>query len=464
MPTSRSRLTVPALLVRIMLLVVSTVSSQNLKIKLLEPSPSSVYTVTEVNQNLSISIIYEAEIFNKLEALSSQVCLRVNNADTEVLLLQSTCFDVEDGKVKKILDNVNVGNFIMSLDILDNQSKIIDRISSLFHVKEKRFLVPEITVVHTSTSSAVTAVNESHERDISVVVSESVDTKFAVVFVDFSLSASLLLESDYKVCANVAELHSGAMIMELFCLPPRQQFIETRSLLTGSYILSLAVYDTNMDSEIVPGRIFTNSLVTTRIHVKTLDDEDMVPSLDIGHEMQEFGILSPEHESEYEIKCPVTGVPSAVHQLLVCVEVHHSKNRAHKVDNTVADTENSLLELKTVVPLTCLAKDTYSFSLRGIATGLYKIKVILRLAHSPYTFYKTSEKIIKLDVRDFVEITPTYNWQMLHAWHTIPSGLETRCLHNSMIDSCHRHIHDLPVDRRRNDDINLLIIFLIVSL
>ena len=176
-------------------------------------------------------------------------------------------------------------------------------------------------MLHPSLSPAVMAGNEKQENEIIVVASESVGAKFTDLLVDFTLSASLLLDSDYEICAHVTELHSGAKIMTLSCVSPRQKSIEIKSLPIGNYALSLALYDTNMDNNTVLSRIYTNSMVKTLVHVKALNDLNMMPSLDVGFEVCELGVASSEHISDYEVKCPVTGVHSAVHQLLVCLEV-----------------------------------------------------------------------------------------------------------------------------------------------
>ena len=40
--------------------------------------------------------------------------------------------------------------------------------------------------------------------------------------------------------------------------------------------------------------------------------------------------------------------------------------------------------------------------------------------------YESTQRQVEIDIRVLVEFRPSYVWQRLHAWHTIPSGIETR--------------------------------------
>eukprot|EP01034_Spumella_vulgaris_P025286 gene25287-31724_t len=61
-----------------------------------------------------------------------------------------------------------------------------------------------------------------------------------------------------------------------------------------------------------------------------------------------------------------------------------------------------------------------------MTAGRYLATFVLRNEKSADVFYAASSVQIPVEVRPSEEFIPTYDWQTLHAWHTIPSGIVTR--------------------------------------
>ena len=62
---------------------------------------------------------------------------------------------------------------------------------------------------------------------------------------------------------------------------------------------------------------------------------------------------------------------------------------------------------------------------RKVPPGVFQIQGTFHVAGRPDVVLQTPASI-RVEVQLEMEFRPTYDWQPLHAWHTIPSGLITR--------------------------------------
>lgn len=191
-------------------------------------------------------------------------------------------------------------------------------------------------------------------------------------------------------------------------------------LTVGSYLLHLTLEEKTADD-------IKSILVTTAIDVKEI--KDITPHFAINRLSREIGLHPSDPKSDFIVKFPLEGIESAINLVQVCLEVYLISDRhAHDHLSKVLEDKQSDGHKKSmpIMDLTCIPKGKRSFSLKGVTEGVYDIRLILRLSSEPYTLFEESEVHISLDARVFVEMLPTYNWQQLYAWHTIPMGLETR--------------------------------------
>jgi hypothetical protein len=62
-----------------------------------------------------------------------------------------------------------------------------------------------------------------------------------------------------------------------------------------------------------------------------------------------------------------------------------------------------------------------------VGVGNHSLSLYFR-SRSALTTLTETMITVPLLLRYFVEFTPTYEWQRLHEWNTIPNGVETRCV------------------------------------
>ena len=152
-------------------------------------------------------------------------------------------------------------------------------------------------------------------------------------------------------------------------------------------------------------------------------------------------------------------VAAATHLVQTCMTVRRSisvegaGNRhagaSASAGGGVGDPSKAMLEL---LPPTCLPTEHRTVTLRGVPAGSYTAQFYLQplgvpaVANAPNTtlshfehkqqqhqhnqqqqlWFPSSLREVQLEVRLPVEFVPSYDWQLLHIWHTIPSGIETR--------------------------------------
>jgi len=81
---------------------------------------------------------------------------------------------------------------------------------------------------------------------------------------------------------------------------------------------------------------------------------------------------------------------------------------------------------EAVVPFYCLRKkDASSFSISSLPVGKFSVGLVLRDSQNQQVF-DSSKTTAHIEVGLPVEFVPSYEWQPLRAWHTIPSGIDTR--------------------------------------
>lgn len=66
------------------------------------------------------------------------------------------------------------------------------------------------------------------------------------------------------------------------------------------------------------------------------------------------------------------------------------------------------------------------FSLFKVPVGVHNFSLFFRSIHPPHRQFLDGAASGQVEVRRMEEFVPSYEWSTLHAWHTIPHGLQTR--------------------------------------
>lgn len=225
-----------------------------------------------------------------------------------------------------------------------------------------------------------------------------------------------------EVCVQITSAHNGDELLALTCFPAIDGITKKilDGLTLGSYFVHLTLQESTKNDATM-----SDVRITSVIDVKEL--KDVVPRFALNKFSREVGLESSGPKIDFTVKCPLRGVESAMNLVEVCAEVNLVKNLvANDNSGRISKDKQSDERNKLIMGLTCIPKGKRSFVLGGVTEGVYDIRLILRLSSQPFTLFKESEIHLNLDARPFVEMLPTYQWQQLHAWHTIPMGLQTR--------------------------------------
>ena len=404
--------------------------SQVAVIRIHEPTQSAIFLIKNDKETVTATIKYTFQVVNDEELVAStKICIQVTSASTKNDLLLS-CFPAKEGLTTKKLDGLYVGVFILVVTLRDeignNILETADRI--VFHVKELADALPKIAILKTPSNDETASLN-TVEGEIFLVASAPAEISVENAIIHYSLGESELEMSNFELCVNVVELHAVNAKSQFLYLPHTQREFSLHALEIGSYLMSLTWVEKNNDSTKMR-TLFPATKMNANIHVHSILDEKVVPRIEINEDHHEMGLTFGSLDNDFLVKCHVIGLESAVKRVQVCAQVDSVQQKSSLQTepndmNRIADI-NEDVHKKLLMPVKCLTVGKHSFTLHGITAGLYDIKLTLRLSSAPHDVIESSEVHMVLEARDMYEIVPSYNWQPLHPWHTIPLGIQTR--------------------------------------
>jgi hypothetical protein len=225
----------------------------------------------------------------------------------------------------------------------------------------------------------------------------------------YSYTSSLLDHSFFVLCAYILDLNTAQkkVKLPLTCLGPNDRQLILNNLAVGEFLeLHLLLRDTRYnDGE--------QSLLKSSEVVKVIQIMDLsksLPKLVIQDPHQEYMEHPDTHTATVHVNFQLEGEISAIKQVVACITIDRKDEPG-----------------KNIVPFSCLPPNNNVVTLQNMKRGEYYATMVLSRIDKPneYKFSQTT-KDFTISIRPPVELVPTYDWQPLHAWHTIPSGIETR--------------------------------------
>eukprot|EP00597_Dinobryon_sp_UTEXLB2267_P005564 CAMPEP_0170078678 /NCGR_PEP_ID=MMETSP0019_2-20121128/15237_1 /TAXON_ID=98059 /ORGANISM="Dinobryon sp., Strain UTEXLB2267" /LENGTH=331 /DNA_ID=CAMNT_0010291731 /DNA_START=1499 /DNA_END=2494 /DNA_ORIENTATION=+ len=224
------------------------------------------------------------------------------------------------------------------------------------------------------------------------------------------MNESPLNYDDFLVCIRIMIATTDQVALKLSCLQSSQRAITLRNMRRGEYTVYLQLQpkfntDSSTDMEL-KSLIMSKSEVSLPLQVSYISE--LLPTLNLPSSLKEYATNAETSTADVTLSYRILGLPSAVSQVQTCLQV--------------IDGNTNALLLKS----TCVPREHTEFTLSRMKAGKYKALLTLRNELDPSKSYENTTKAVEIDIRPPVEFTPSYNWQPLHAWHTIPSGIETR--------------------------------------
>lgn len=168
-------------------------------------------------------------------------------------------------------------------------------------------------------------------------------------------------------------------------------------------------------------RLISNSRIEFRenssaeIKLSIISLQDSFPSITLSSPYLDFGISDrndlTDVEVRFGIKLPGADSQEIKSALNICISVF-------KIEKSEESDIHQLLQ--------CVEAGSV-LTISNVPVGLYKYELHLTTSTDTGSFrFESSLVSGSIDIRLFSEFQPSYEWQLIRAWETIPSGLETR--------------------------------------
>lgn len=193
---------------------------------------------------------------------------------------------------------------------------------------------------------------------------------------------------------KVHEIGTGAVLVST-CIPCSQNDHVLNNVGIGDYDIIL-----NIDRDVDPHHVLH------RFHV--VDVESGLPSIVVPREVELLAsapLFTGDISLQYQLSNAAMNVAK---QIEVCIEMENSETGS------------------LVLSQSCVRSDHNIIGLNGIAEGDYVLTFFLRMAHAPFEIYDSTKTATIVRIHRSAAFEPTYSWQRVHAWETIPTGLEVR--------------------------------------
>ena len=309
---------------------------------------------------------------------SAMGCLRLQHIDSLTWTLDSTCMEVSQLR----LNHLAPGRYKLSLypEGSAEHTKDIE-----FEVLRLEDAVPDLLFPALESNIVTVALPEGS--------SEAPPVTFS-----YELTNAGIPLNRFRVCVKTQDSPKPV------CFPFDRKDIVLSHLSTGSYMLS---FEVSLSQE--PYTSFPHS--RREVEIQVLPLLDVLPSIVTSPQDElDYSVASAGDTATVTLNFDLIGVPSAIQLVQTCIQVEH-----------MSSNEEPLLRM------TCLAPNDRSLQLFNMRKGDYVIKLTLRSLSMPQRLHISSLREIPLYIRLPEEFLPTYEWQELKAWHTVPSGLEIRC-------------------------------------
>jgi hypothetical protein len=249
--------------------------------------------------------------------------------------------------------------------------------------------------------------------------------------------SSAIQAGQYSTCLWVHGTTTNAPKLVPTCLPAGQNTATLSGLSIGAYTLSTGLRAAG-DDVVIPQSMRTWPFAVLQLAdaypVLSLAQSDIHRDESGGYRL-EFGADGPAETATVSVTVVVQGLPGAVRQVMPCLSLY-----GPKPDNSPPYTDDDPHSRGGLVMRTCLAPGSTTFLISSVGVGTYE--AVLSLNHRPVLIddvdavtaavdaarkaSRRGEVLVAIEVGRMAEFVPSYDWQPLRPWHTIPSGLETR--------------------------------------
>jgi hypothetical protein len=398
-----------------------------------------------------------SSVFCEIESddfTANGVCVTLKNIVSNENLVSNSCMETSSVVSSFELQNVPVGEYEISIEIIERvEHVVLGHASKIFSIYYHNDIIPLVqfspdgdTRHHRRGSDLNRSLVElqfvaDHATGVSTVsvpyrivprfpvslASPLAQLPAATAAVLANVRAAFL--SEFNICVDIfdsslgrstttAGLHPFASVCS--ALVPGSDSMDIFNMPVGSYNINIFVQHKQFADDGV--RYYEEDGPELRLAVSSLHERALVspteskahlhPDIVVrGGARKEYGFdKSRTSGAIVAFEFGLDGYVGAVSQVQTCMTAFRVEEGRGK---------------EPIVEFTCLAVEQRTVTLSPIPEGDYEVLLQLRMIAAPFTVLETVTALAAA-VRPMVELVPTYEWQRLHAWHTIPTGIITR--------------------------------------
>lgn len=343
------------------------------------PKQGDLFLIQPDKTSADLTVNYA---FNDINAVSS-ICYQINSDVDNTEILQETCFP--QGMQSVTFTDMTPNKYKLSAVTTGiNPGEIGPIIQRSFEIQSIVNLTPKLKILNDKFTFAC---------------DEGVDQ--ATVSLRYNITDNRIPQSNFLICGRLVTMPDGNTLADTSCFNTNETTI-SMDLPIGYYQLQMFFQEKFTNTYLESG---SKMLIT--FEVGTF--QDMLPDFRVVQKSLDMVIDPATNTSIAVIPYLLEGIVESFNKIQICIEV---------ID---LDTQ------KLFVSLSCINySEPKNIALQGIPEGLYKANLILRNKQNPDLIYGKSLNVIQMEARSPREFIPSYEWQPLKQWHTIPYGLETR--------------------------------------
>lgn len=394
---------------------------------LIEPSIDAVYFIPDTDSDtelqrssvpgINVPLRFEVRHFNKTTDYSDsyRFCFILSHSH-ELSRVEYKEYCVPTLKTSLSIHDLSEGDYFLSSYIKQlNQHSQTDTISAdsvvipqsvqsrSFQIVSYRRVLPSISYINSDPVNLVPDLR-------------SMQAEYVLEY-QFIEASSLLPLSDFVVCLYIMDAASRELIVARTCTTHIQSAMTLRHLPIGKYHIHSylrrktpsSVRDTNKNIE--DRKVDEIVLNVTVMQLDQIEASRII----IGATASEFVADSHSGVADIVVPCQTVGPRVILRQLHMCIvmqDQHHNNEGRTSPDSSCQPSTRSELTLSNIKP------------------GVYILTLFLAVidldSGESTMQYPSSEVSTAVTVQLPSEFIPSYDWKPLHAWHTIPSGIETR--------------------------------------
>jgi hypothetical protein len=385
-------------------------------LQLLQPLPGAAYYILPGLRTATIPVNYRLDAVSVAD-YSATFCLVVSSL-TSNQQFSENCFDVQHTSLN--LNDISEGSYRVTVYLREQtvaEKPIIESSIQSVDFEVRQAPIPAVTVIQAGKESG----------DILGVADPA--TGLAAISLELRWTGvSDAVLSAYEVCITLTEPNQQSVTLPSTCFAHTETTVSLSRLPIGLYNLQSVLRQKGTTAAAADGGINTYAL-----RVLTLNEAYPTLLIPEGGAFTHAAVRDSAGRTSYKLEYVAS---TASRSANADIAVH-----IVSADTSVAAMVVPCLELSNaednavLAPTTCLEPSQHTFSIRALPVGVYTARLSLRPAYysqsatlpPDYAVAVVKSTITAtMEVRVPQEFVPSYAWQPLGPWHTVPTGLEIR--------------------------------------